>query len=173
MKVFFNQFLPDIIKSIRQRKRINQKICRQIICIMFIKYIYIYIYIYNNEGPGYDTKQSDGEASVMLELWGMRSTLSLPLLLGPLWSGIVASDRSQIELNCNHAKLHCMNGWHNRMFANVPGSIPGRIISKTKKKKKMVLDTALLNTQHYKIWIKGKVEQSREWSSAHPYTSVQ
>ena len=33
----------------------------------------------------YDTKQSDGEASVMLELWGMRSTLSLPSLPGPLW----------------------------------------------------------------------------------------
>ena len=33
---------------------------------------------------GYDTKQSDGEASVMLKLWGMRSTPSLPLLLGPL-----------------------------------------------------------------------------------------
>ena len=30
----------------------------------------------------------------------------------------------------------------------------------------MVLDAALLNTQHYKVRIKGKVEQSREWSSA-------
>ena len=28
----------------------------------------------------------------------------------------------------------------------------------------------LLNTQHYKVRIKGKVEQSREWSSALPYT---
>ena len=33
---------------------------------------------------GYDTKQSDGDAPVMLELWGMWSTPSLPLLLGPL-----------------------------------------------------------------------------------------
>ena len=31
-----------------------------------------------NECPGYDTKQSDGEIPVMLELWGMRSTPSLP-----------------------------------------------------------------------------------------------
>ena len=38
--------------------------------------------------------------------------------------------------------------------------------------KKMVLDAALLNTQHYKERIKSKVEQSREWSSALPYTSV-
>ena len=36
----------------------------------------------------------------------------------------------------------------------------------------MVLDASLLNTQHYKVRIKGKVEQSREWSSALTYTSV-
>ena len=35
----------------------------------------------------------------------------------------------------------------------------------------MVLDAALLNTQHYKVRIKGKVEQSREKSCAFPYTS--
>ena len=35
------------------------------------------------------------------------------------------------------------------------GSIPGWIIPKTQK---MVLDAALLNTQYYKIRIKGKVE---------------
>ena len=37
-----------------------------------------------NECPVYDTKQSDGEVPVMPELWGMRSTPSLPSLLGPL-----------------------------------------------------------------------------------------
>ena len=37
---------------------------------------------------------------------------------------------------------------------------------------KMVLDTSLLNTQQYKVRIEGKVEQSREKSSALPYTSV-
>ena len=44
-----------------------------------------------------------------------------------------------------------------RVFANGPGdlgSIPGRVIPKTQK---MVLDASLLNTQHYKEWIKGKV----------------
>ena len=30
------------------------------------------------------------------------------------------------------------------------------------KDSKMVLDVTLLNTQHYKVRIKGKVEQSRE-----------
>ena len=34
--------------------------------------------------------------------------------------------------------------------------------------KKYELDTTLLNTQHYKVRFKGKVEQSREWSSALP-----
>ena len=48
----------------------------------------------NNENPGYDTKQSDGDVPVMLELWGIWSTLSLLLLPGPLWPGIVAPDRA-------------------------------------------------------------------------------
>ena len=47
-----------------------------------------------NEYPGYDTKQSDGEVPAVLELWGMRSTPSLPSLLGPLWPGVVAPDRA-------------------------------------------------------------------------------
>ena len=42
------------------------------------------------------------------------------------------------------------------------GSIPGRVIPKTLK---MVLDTSLLNTLHYKVHIKGKGEKSRERSS--------
>ena len=37
----------------------------------------------------------------------------------------------------------------------------------------MVLNASLLNTQHYKVQIKGKVEQSRERSSALPYTLVE
>ena len=55
-----------------------------------------------NECPEHDTKQSDGEASVMLELWGMRSTPSLTSLPGLLWLGVVVLDRvqsmGQIEL---------------------------------------------------------------------------
>ena len=45
-----------------------------------------------NECPKYDTKQSDGEAPVMLELYAMWRTLSLPLLPGVLWSGVVTTD---------------------------------------------------------------------------------
>ena len=47
------------------------------------------------------------------------------------------------------------------------GSVPDQVIPKTQK---MVVDASLLNTQHYKVWIKGKVEQSGERSSALPYT---
>ena len=58
-------------------------------------------------------------------------------------------------------------GW---VFANGPrdlGSIPGCVIPKTFK---MVLDISLLKTQQYKVHIKGKMEQSRERSSALHYT---
>ena len=54
-----------------------------------------------------------------------------------------------------------------RVFVNGPGdwgSIPGQVI----KTRKMVLDAALFNSQHYKVPIKGKVEQSKEWSCALP-----
>ena len=60
---------------------------------------------------GYDTKQSDGEGLVMLELWGMQSVPSLPLLTGLLWLGVVAPDRvlsvGQIELNCVIIVMSC------------------------------------------------------------------
>ena len=55
-----------------------------------------------------------------------------------------------------------------RVFANGPGdlgSIPGRVIPKTQK---MVLDASLVNTQHYKVRIKGKVEQSWEGVAPSP-----
>ena len=50
-----------------------------------------------------------------------------------------------------------------RVFANGPGDL-GRVIQKTQK--------MILNTQDYKVRIKGKGEQSRERSIALPYTSV-
>ena len=70
-----------------------------------------------------------------------------------------------------YSKLYYI-GLVGRVFANGLGdlgSIPGSVIPKTLK---MVLDTALLNTQQYKVRIEGKVEQSRERSSTFPYTSM-
>ena len=57
-----------------------------------------------------------------------------------------------------------------RVFTNGPGDLSlilGQVIPKTQK---MVLDASLLNTQYYKVRIKGKVEQSREKNSTFPYT---
>ena len=56
-----------------------------------------------------------------------------------------------------------------RVFVNGSGGsnfIPGQVIPKTQK---MVLDAALLKTQHYKVRIK---EQFTEWSSDLSYTSA-
>ena len=67
--------------------------------------------------------------------------------------------------------MYSLIGLVGRVFANGPGnlgSVPGRVKPKTLK---MVLDTSLLNTQQYKV-SKGKVDQSRERSSALPYTLV-
>ena len=64
--------------------------------------------------------------------------------------------------------INLLIGLVGRVFANDPGdrgSIPGRVIPKTLKN---VLDTSLLNTQQYKVRIKGEVEQSRERSNALP-----
>ena len=67
-----------------------------------------------------------------------------------------------VSLN-NNLFMYWAIGRMNRVSANGP------VIQRLKK---MVLDAALLNTQHYKVRTKGKVEQSREWSSTLPYTSV-
>ena len=63
-------------------------------------------------------------------------------------------------------------GLMSRVFANGPGdrdSIQGRVITKIHK---MVLDAALLNTHHYKVWIKSNVEQSREGVASSPTLGV-
>ncbi len=59
-----------------------------------------------------------------------------------------------------------------KVFTNGPGdlgSMPGRVIPKTEK---MVLDATLRNTQHYKVKIKGEVEQFQERICILPYTLV-
>ena len=56
-------------------------------------------------------------------------------------------------------------GLMSRVFANGledRGLFPDQVVPKTPK---IVLDAALLSTQHYKVKIKGKVKQSREWNS--------
>ena len=72
--------------------------------------------------------------------------------------------------------LNRLIGLVGRVFANVPGNLGsflGHVIQKTFK---MVHDTSLLNTQHYKLRIKGKkslsvvaIEKGAFWS---PSTTV-
>ena len=61
---------------------------------------------------------SDGEVPVMLELWGMQSTPSMPSLPGSLWYGVVAPDRvlfmGQIELNC--VLMLSWTAWNRTVF---------------------------------------------------------
>ena len=69
-------------------------------------------------------------------------------------------------------KIKPAHWFSGRVFAIDPGdqgSISGWVKPKTQR---VVLDTSLLNTQHYKIRFKGKVKQSREGSSSLPYISV-
>ena len=58
----------------------------------------------HNECTGYDTKRYFVEVPVMLELWRMRTSSSLPSLPGSLWPGVVSPDsvlsKAQIGLKC-------------------------------------------------------------------------
>ena len=73
-----------------------------------------------DEYPGYDTKQSDGEIPVILELWEMQSYSSLPSFPRPFWSEMLASYRilsigSNRTKLCTYAKLNCSKQncfWH-------------------------------------------------------------
>ena len=49
---------------------------------------------------------------------------------------------------------------------------PGRRGSNPRSTQKMVLDASFFNTQHYKVRIKGKMEQYRERGSALAYIFV-
>ena len=59
-----------------------------------------------------------------------------------------------------------VSGLMSRMISNGlgdRGSFPDRVIPTTQK---MVIDVTLLNTQHYKVRVKSKVEQSTERNTA-------
>ena len=91
-------------------------------------------------------------------------------------SGVVYRSNSLISDIVHSLFLHIANyiihvgtgHWHNG--SGDLGSIPGWVIPKTQE---IVLDAYLLNTQHYKVRIKGKVEQSRERSSAFGVVAIE
>ena len=80
------------------------------------------------------------------------------------------------QFNINHlfalSEVVPLFGLMGRLFANGPGDLGSILVRVIPKTLKMVLDASLLNTQQYKVRIKGKVEQSRERNSALPYSSV-
>ncbi len=72
---------------------------------------------------------------------------------------------------CVHVYVCVFIGLIGRVFTNGlgdRGSVPGRGIQKTQK----ILLDFLLNIQHYKLWIKGKVDQPMESCSPFSYTLV-
>ena len=74
-------------------------------------------------------------------------------------------DYCLLRINMIFSTGHWPSGLSVRQWPGDQGSIPARVIPKTQK---MVLDASLLNTQHYKVRIKGKVEQSREGVAPSP-----
>ena len=82
------------------------------------------------------------------------------------WIFFLCAER-HIFFNCLHYRaigLMSVRQWSGR-----PGFNPR---SSHTKDSKMILDFFFLSIQHYKVRIKGKVEQSREWSRTLPYTRV-
>ena len=75
---------------------------------------------------------------------------------------------AEIVVSIQNICVYQAIGLMSTVFTNGPGdwgSILGGVIPKTKK---VVHDAALLNTQHYKVRIEGKVEQSREGVASSP-----
>ena len=148
------------------------------------KYIYIYIYKVGNRSQG----KPEGFLfnSYYTEVLGRIQLLSLDCSTLPsirtLYCWVLSKEVSSIIFKVfgitqpgieprspgplgNTLPTRPIFGLMSREFANGLGdqvSIPGWVIPKTQK---MVLDSTFFSTQHYKVRIKGKVEQSQEWSS--------
>ena len=138
-------------------------------------YIYIYIYIFTS------TNQYSHRKHLLVQptLFSLSLSLYIYIYIYTRVSWKVHRLTKILSLNVTVSKVvdrsrgrpegSLFNNWLirlvGRVFVNGPGglgSIPGRVILKTLK---MVFDSSLLNTHHYKVCIKGKVEQSWESNS--------
>ena len=150
---FIYQFQPETKTLFRKLERILNKLYRKICLYYLMKDIYIYIYII-----------------IIIVVVVVVVYIHFVIYLIVTCKYITLWSRKEVAIS--DIWSYRFIGLMGRVFANGPGdmgSIPGRVIPKTLK---MVLDTSLSNTQQYKVRIKGKVEQSRERSSALHYTSV-
>ena len=103
------------------------------------------------------------------------------LLVRPAWNDFLCSLQYNLifffffwdfDFTLNYVNRYKKTHQQKDEFVNYNISLVFARSSHTKDSK-MVLDPAFLNTQHYKVGIKGKVEQSSEWSRILPYTLVQ
>ena len=95
--------MPDNCKILVLRIVTRSYFSQSAVAVEYAESHFCRVVIRLNECPRYDTKQYDGEVPVMLELWGMQSTPSLPLLPGPLWPGVVAPDQV-LSMGLNRTK---------------------------------------------------------------------
>ena len=125
---YINQFLPNRIKAIRQYERIQKKICRQKISIMFNEicineemlpkyiymhiYIYIYIYIYE-ESKFFLSSRWSLESRKLMPCKGVNppspkqkcpryDTKLLPVMMFQFRS----SDEWEVLLHCHYLLVH-------------------------------------------------------------------
>ena len=70
--------------------------------------------------------------------------------------------------------IYCssLTKWIECLLMDWETRVQSQVESYQRLKKKMVLDTSLLNNQYYKVCIKGKMEQSRESSALSLHLSV-
>ena len=115
--------------------------------------IYIYVYIYNFFKIIFSQKLFLRRFSNFIQL-----RASLYPFQNTLYHTVFYIKQLLTVFIIKHLKyFHWLSS---RSFVNGPGDL-GSISGQ-----KVVLDTSLLNTQHYKVHFKGKVEQSKERSSA-------
>ena len=108
------------------------------------------------------------------KLFIMELYVTLAGCVKTIWKQLIFSQHLKI-LSDIRFKFKLFNqtiGLMSRVFINGPEdwvSILGWVISKIQK---MILDATFLNTQHYKVKNQDKAEESKEWNSILPYTSV-
>ena len=73
----------------------TNKLMVVVVVVVAVSFYVVFFSMHNpsrKNYPGYDTKQSNGDIPVMLELWGMLCTYLLPSLPGSLNPGVAAPE---------------------------------------------------------------------------------
>ena len=112
---FINQFLPDAIKSTQWLKRINIKMCRQRMSVLFnqiciteemlSKYTHTYIYIYTHPTPPHQQDMTEGQfLSGVKWVWNQSfpspRLIAIPRLKSPVSSAYYFPIAEEIIFGC-------------------------------------------------------------------------